>query len=182
MEKQIELKIKELLLKNDSCALEIIYDNIGRNLYKYMLSILCSHTKAEEVMQNLFVAIAEKRNRLSRARNLTSYIFAMAKNQAMDFLRSEPKNEKNIEDYKNIITVRDNTTDKLNDEEIEKITNALFFLPLKQREVITMKFFQGMTFEDIAKALNISLNTAASRYRYGIEKLKGKLKELGNEI
>ncbi|MBU1767065.1 MAG: sigma-70 family RNA polymerase sigma factor, partial [Candidatus Omnitrophica bacterium] len=111
-----------------------------------------------------------------------SYIFAMAKNQAMDFLRSEPKNEKNIEDYKNIITVRDNTTDKLNDEEIEKITNALFFLPLKQREVITMKFFQGMTFEDIAKALNISLNTAASRYRYGIEKLKGKLKELGNEI
>ena len=51
MENQIELKIKELLLKNDSYALEIIYDNIGSNLYKYMLSILCSHTKAEEVMQ-----------------------------------------------------------------------------------------------------------------------------------
>ena len=61
-------------------------------------------------MQNLFVAIAEKKNRVAGAHNLTGYIFAMAKNQAMDFLRSEPKNEKNIEDYKNIITVRDNTT------------------------------------------------------------------------
>lgn len=182
MEKQIELKIKKLILENNPYALEIIYDNIGRNLYKYMLSILCSNSKAEEVMQNLFVAIAEKRSRLSRAHNLTGYIFAMARNQAFDFLRSEPKREKNIEDYKNILVLRDNSTNRLDKNELEKITYALSSLPWEQKEVISMKIFQDMTFEGIAKALNISSNTAASRYRYGIEKLRGKLKEFQDEI
>ncbi|MBU0534230.1 MAG: sigma-70 family RNA polymerase sigma factor [Candidatus Omnitrophica bacterium] len=40
--------------------------------------------------------------------------------------------------------------------------------PPQQREVINMKIFQDMTFEDIAKALNISCNTVSSRYRHGI--------------
>lgn len=182
MEKQIELKIKRLIRKNDSYALEIIYDEIGKNLYKYVLLILCSDIKAEEVMQNLFVAIAEKRNRIARARNLTGYIFAMAKNQAFDFLRTESKYNKNIKDYKNIFTIRSITTDKLNEKELQEITNALLSLPWIQKEVVSMKIFQDMTFEDIAQALSISLNTAASRYRYGIEKLRNKLRRFEDEI
>jgi len=45
-----------------------------------------------------------------------------------------------------------------------------------------MKIFQEMTFEEISRTLRISQNTAASRYRYGIEKLKSKLKRFKNEI
>lgn len=182
MENQIESNIKKLLKKNDPFALELIYDNFGIKLYKYILSILCSSSKAEEVMQNLFVTIAERRNRVARARNLTGYILAMARNQAMDFLRAEPKHERNIEDYKNILVSRDNPTNSLDKEELKTISQALLCLPFKQKEVITMKLFQDMTFEEIAKALNISSNTAASRYRYGIEKLKSKLKEFQDEI
>lgn len=182
MEKQIELKIKKLIQENDSSALEVIYDEIGENLYKYILSILCSHIKAEEVVQNLFVTIAEKRSQLAKAHNLTGYIFAMARNHAFNFLRTEPKHEKNIEDYKNILVLRDNSINRLDKNELEKITHALSSLPWEQKEVVSMKIFQDMTFEGIAKALNISSNTAASRYRYGIEKLRGKLKEFQNEI
>ncbi|MDD5455084.1 MAG: sigma-70 family RNA polymerase sigma factor [Candidatus Ratteibacteria bacterium] len=181
MEKEIELKIKRLIKKDDCSALEVIYDEIGKNLYKYILSILCSDSKAEEVMQNLFVAIAEKRNRVATARNLTGYIFAMARNQAFSFIRNEPKHERNIEDYKNILILNnsDNRPDK---NELEQITHALSSLPVGQKEVISMKIFQDMTFEEIGKILNISVNTAASRYRYGIEKLRIKLKELQDEI
>ncbi len=182
MEKEIESKIKQLIRQNDPFALEIIYNELGEKLYKYILSILWSDIKAEEVMQNLFVAVAEKRNHIARARNLTGYIFAMARNQAMDFLRTEPKNGKNIEDYKNVLVLKDASTNSFDSEELEKITKAILSLPSKQKEVISMKIFQDMTFENIARALNISINTAASRYRYGIEKLKSKLKEFENEI
>ncbi|MCA1596341.1 MAG: hypothetical protein LC772_07955, partial [Chloroflexi bacterium] len=45
-------------------------------------------------------------------------------------------------------------------------------LPVEQREVLALKVFQGLTFKEIARATGISINTAASRYRYGIEKLR----------
>ena len=174
-------KIKRLIRENDPSALEIIYDQMGERLYKYILSILCSEMKAEEVMQNLFVAIAKKRHRLARASNLTGYIFAMARNQAVDFLRSQPVHEKNIEDYENIIALKGNMTDRRDDEELREVNHVLLSLPQKQKEVISMKIFQGMPFKDLAKALNISSNTVASRYRYGIEKLRNKLRRLRDE-
>ena len=182
MQRQIESKIKELILENDPSALEIIYDQMGAELYKYILSILCSEVKAEEVMQNLFVAIAKRRLHIARANNLTGYIFAMARNQAVDFLRSEPVHEKHFEDYENIIALKDNIAERPHNDELREITRVLLSLPEEQREVINMKIFQGMTFKDIAKALDISPNTVASRYRYGMEKLRNKLRRFKDEV
>jgi len=57
-------------------------------------------------------------------------------------------------------------------ENIEWIEKALRQLPDEQREIITLKIWGEMTFAEIATALDISPNTAASRYRYGMERLK----------
>jgi RNA polymerase sigma-70 factor (ECF subfamily) len=53
---------------------------------------------------------------------------------------------------------------------------ALIELPDEQREVVMMRIWSGMTLEEIAAATQVSLNTAASRYRYALEKLRQKLK------
>ena len=45
-------------------------------------------------------------------------------------------------------------------------------LPAEQREVVYLKVFDGLTFKEIASVCGVSANTAASRYRYGIEKLR----------
>ncbi|MBU1486635.1 sigma-70 family RNA polymerase sigma factor [bacterium] len=176
MDKQVESRAKELFRNNNPLALEIIYDEIGERLYKYILSILCSEEKAEEVMQDLFVTIAKKHYHLARAKNLTGYIFAMARNQTMDFLRSRRVRNERLEDYENILFREDESGNKLNDEDLKEVLQALQVLPLKQREVISMKIFQQMSFKEIARTLNISSNTAASRYRYGLEKLRRALK------
>jgi RNA polymerase sigma-70 factor, ECF subfamily len=55
------------------------------------------------------------------------------------------------------------------------VEEALSRLPRAQREVVVMKVFGGLTFDEIAAAMGGSQNTAASRYRYGIEKLKAAL-------
>jgi RNA polymerase sigma-70 factor (ECF subfamily) len=58
------------------------------------------------------------------------------------------------------------------------IQSAVRTLPQEQREIIVLRVWGSMTFEQAAQTLEISVNTAASRYRYGLEKLREKLKPL----
>jgi RNA polymerase sigma-70 factor, ECF subfamily len=62
-------------------------------------------------------------------------------------------------------------------DEARGLESALRRLPGEQREVLTMKIWGDMTFREIADALDISINTAASRYRYGLGALRGGLAE-----
>ncbi|HEY0548818.1 MAG TPA: sigma factor-like helix-turn-helix DNA-binding protein, partial [Verrucomicrobiae bacterium] len=55
-------------------------------------------------------------------------------------------------------------------------------LPTEQRAVAHLKLWEGLTFEVIAETLGISPNTAASRYRYAIDKLRERLRPLYDEI
>ena len=57
-------------------------------------------------------------------------------------------------------------------DERDSLSAALQGLPVKQREVVVLKIYESMTFEEIGSMLRISVNTAASRYRYGIERLR----------
>jgi RNA polymerase sigma-70 factor (ECF subfamily) len=59
---------------------------------------------------------------------------------------------------------------------------ALGELPEEQRAVVHLKLWEGLTFEAIAGALDISPNTAASRYRYGLDKLRYRLRPLYEEM
>jgi RNA polymerase sigma factor (sigma-70 family) len=62
------------------------------------------------------------------------------------------------------------------------LTVALAELPADQRAVVHLKLWEGLTFEQIAAALNTPPNTAASRYRYGLDKLRERLRPLYEEI
>ena len=59
---------------------------------------------------------------------------------------------------------------------------ALGELPAEQRAVVHLKLWEGLTFEQIAELLDLPLNTAASRYRYGLDKLRQRLRPLYDEI
>jgi len=59
---------------------------------------------------------------------------------------------------------------------------ALAELPPEQRAVAHLKLWEGLTFEEIAAILELSPNTAASRYRYALDKLRGRLRPLYEEI
>jgi RNA polymerase sigma-70 factor (ECF subfamily) len=62
-------------------------------------------------------------------------------------------------------------------EERLAVQQAMRALPPEQREVVHMKVFEGMTFQEIADTTDEPLNTVASRYRYALEKLRAFLKQ-----
>ena len=70
------------------------------------------------------------------------------------------------------------------DEKIfrDELADALAELPAEQRAVVHLKLWEGLTFEEIAAALEIPPNTAASRYRYGLDKLRDRLRPLYEEM
>lgn len=57
-------------------------------------------------------------------------------------------------------------------EQLKQLSDAMAQLPFDQREVIMLHFQAGMTFKAVARSLGISVNTAKSRYRYGMDKLR----------
>ena len=58
------------------------------------------------------------------------------------------------------------------DERKKALLHAIERLPPEQKEVITLKIWSELTFDEIARTLDLSLNTVASRYRYALDKLK----------
>lgn len=171
---QIE-RIRNLIRKNDPSALDLIYEVFGRQLYRYLLVILGEVGMAEDALQNLFVRLAENRERLARVDNVAGYLFAMARNLALNMRRNRNRHEEDIEDYANVLEAA--AVDPAAGDDRAQLLKALACLPLDQREVVTMKCWQEMTFEEIAGALKVSPNTAASRYRYALRKLRDSLEE-----
>ena len=166
-------RIKDLIQQDDPAALDIIYDSLGQRLYHYILGLLGSEPEAQDVIQELFVRLAKKRRHLLKVENMVGYLFAMARNLARDTLNHRPQQTVNIDDYLNVLVSNAKRPDQ--PENSTEVFQALLALPFKQREVVNMKCLEGMTFEEIARVLNISLNTAASRYRYAVVKLYRKL-------
>jgi RNA polymerase sigma-70 factor, ECF subfamily len=173
-----EQGIKRLLRRADTGALEQIYDAYGSALYRYLLAMLGRHAAVEDALQDLFVHVAKKCAQLAEADNLHAYLIRIARNIALKHIRAR-RDSSEIDDF----LVAANPLDHgLDDQQRAHVSRALSALPDEQREVVALKTFEGLTFEQIGELLDISPNTAASRYRYGTDKLAQQLKGLKNVI
>lgn len=106
------------------------------------------------------------------------YLYRAARNEALSRIRKQGvRNRAAAERQAAPPIVRGADGDLEAAEEAQRVSKALLGLPVEQREVVVLKIYQDMTFREIARIVGISNNTAASRYRYGLAKLKETLKE-----
>jgi len=136
--------------------------------------MLRSKEMAEDILQSIFLKLAGHQEGLSNIRKPRSYLFSMARNEAMDILRKR-KREKDYYKGKSGYEIFQKKFNSISNEEVKFLNKAVAELPVEQREIIVMKIFGEMRFREIARIFNISLNTVASRYRYGLEKIRDKL-------
>jgi len=148
----------------DRDAVAEIYDRYAPGLYRLITAILGATSDAEDALQNVFVMLAE--GRANRARNLRAYLFQSARREALQMLRRRRREAP--------LPVTDcaGTSDQTDRVDWQQLLSVL---PVDQREVIAMKVYEQMTFEEIAAIVGGSANTAASRYRYGIARLRSAL-------
>ena len=162
--------LRAALARNDPAAVELIWDRYSGDLLAYLQVFLFSRHNAEDVLQTVFVRIVKKRHRLAKARRLDAYVFQIARNEAFRFIGRRKKG-RTIEDVNESWLIVPEGRHEPNDL-AEELQAALARLPQPQREVIVMKIYRQKTFLEISGLLGLSQNTVASRYRYGMEKLR----------
>lgn len=167
-----EDEIRALIRNDDPYALTLIYDRLGQKLFGYAIGMVNSRPDAEDIVQELFVKIAERRNKIAGAKNISAYIFRMASNLVMDFLRNRQKERKMLCEGDFLLVKAERGKREEYEKYLSRLQLAVAGLPPEQKEVVFMHYFQDMTFDEIADLLNTSINTVASRCRYGLEKLR----------
>ena len=146
-----------------------LYDAHGARLFGYALLILADRAAAEDAVQQVFSSILE--SRLARESILSpgDYLRRAVRNECYTILRRRRHAATNPEDGRLVEARPGQAADA--DDRIA-VSRALGQLPAEQREVVHLKAFEGMTFAEIGTVLGIPANTAASRYRYALARLR----------
>ncbi|MFH1706392.1 MAG: RNA polymerase sigma factor [Planctomycetota bacterium] len=169
MNRDLDARVKEALTRDDRGALALIWDGYAADLFALAAAATGSATDAEDVMQELFVTIARKRAAVAQATALGPYLAAMVRNLAASWHRKQSR-EKQVREAAWLTTAVD--AGPAIGADAALAVEGMASLPDDQREVVALKVYRGMTFEAIGDLLGIPVNTAASRYRYALEKLR----------
>lgn len=163
--------------------IERLYDEHAQPLYALLLNFTRDEPDTHDLLQEIFVKIAREPGLLVGVREERAFLIRLAHNAAIDLMRRRGTRDKTKENFAaEMISLFAPTSDP--DERVfrEELAEALGELPGEQRAVVHLKLWEGLTFEEIAAALEIPPNTAASRYRYGLDKLRGRLRPLYEEM
>ena len=166
-------------------ALCRIYRKYCDYLLALAAALLQDINAAEDVVHDVFCKFIESREKFKLAGSLKSFLGTCVVNLARDRLRA--RKLQNCDLGKAATTALDTDEPEhhaIFGEQARNLNHALAELEFEQREVIMLHLRGGMKFREIARLQEISINTAKSRYRYGIQKLRTLLsdKEKKNEI
>lgn len=163
--------------------LERLYDEHAQALFAFLLNFTRDEQDTRDVLQEIFVKLARQPDLLTNARDERSFLLRLAHNATIDLMRRRGTRTKHHEQFGveqlSIFAPADDPDETAFRTELAR---ALGELPADQRAVVHLKLWAGLTFEEIAATLEIPLNTAASRYRYGLDKLRTRLRPLYEEM
>jgi RNA polymerase sigma-70 factor (ECF subfamily) len=141
-----------------------LYETHGPALLAYASALLRDPSAAEDVLHQVFLNLL--RGRAAAADQPVAYLFRAVRNGALNHIRGHAR-ETELAGCGVWLESPDGSA-----ETSLALQSALKALPDAQREVVVLKIWGELTFEEAAEVIGVSPNTAASRYRYGLEKLK----------
>ena len=150
-----------------------LYEQHGRVLLAYAIALLPDRAASEDVLHQVFVKLLQGKIGINGPP--VHYLYRAIRNAALNYRRNHSRE----------VELESNGQWLESPPGMEDIglalQSALRELPDEQREIIVLRVWGQMTFEEAAAALEIPVNTAASRYRYGLAKLKERLQPLEKE-
>jgi len=151
-------------------ALEGIYDAMAKELYGLTLWRTGSPADAEDVVQTVFVRLAEAGERLAAVREPRLYLLAMAHRACVDLRRGPAARTARLTEEASLLHAP--PFDPGRSLDARRVSAALLELPAPQREAIFLHHFSDLTFAAIGRVAGIPTFTAASRFRNGILNLR----------
>jgi RNA polymerase sigma-70 factor (ECF subfamily) len=179
--------LMERVQQRDSSALEMLYDRYARPVYSLVLRISQQPASAEEIVQDVFLQLWRNAGSFQITRGpLESWLFTMARNRALDFLRLKREKQRRREDSTDFnvlfsaVTRPDLEGDIDRSRRAKKVRAVMSSLPESQRRAIELAFFDGMSHSEISEAMGEALGTVKSWIRGGLLRLRQSLEEAGS--
>ena len=148
-----------------------LFEIHGPALYRYAVMLLADAAAAEDAVQQVFLALMRQRGPIE---NEAHYLRRAVRNECYSMLRARKVRGDAGGDRPLLEPAADAPVAP--DERIA-LERAIRALPPEQREVIHLHVFEGWTFQQVADALDESINTIAGRYRYALARLRQTLTE-----
>jgi RNA polymerase sigma-70 factor (ECF subfamily) len=159
--------------RGDPDALRRIYEKYEVYLLTVATALLNDIGAAEDVLHDSFVAFAESAPKIRLEGNLRSFLATCVANRSRDLMRKRSRESESLKKAASF-TCDCNGPElaAVCNERLERVARAIAMLPYEQREVVVLHLTADLMFKQIAVLQKVSINTAQSRYRYGIEKLR----------
>jgi RNA polymerase sigma-70 factor (ECF subfamily) len=171
------------LLNQDQGAFHLLVKHYHPRLLGFAAS-LTGETLAEEIVQDVFLQLWRSADRFQISRGpLESWLFTMARNRALDFLRlkreKQRRREDSVEDDLPIAAIERPDPEGAIDlsRRTEKVRALMTSLPAAQRRAIELAFFEGLSHSEVATAMGEALGTVKSWIRSGLLQLRESLGE-----
>ena len=155
-------------------ALRRIYEKYRSNLLTLAVNLLGDTSSAEDVVQDVFVSFVQSVDKFRLTGNLKSYLATCVANKSRDCIRKRKRQRLVVVKEEEQMTSETNNPVQLvaHSEELKQLSLAMTQLPHPQREAIVLHLHGGLKFRQIAKFQEVTIKTAQSRFRCGLEKLR----------
>ena len=167
----------ELYALGNNSAFDVLLNRYKKSIHSYIFYIVRNHDLTEDIFQDTFlkVIMTIKQGRYTDTGKFKAWITRIAHNLIIDNFRQE-RNENTISNdeievdlLNNMHLCESNIEDEMIQEQVyADIRKLVHHLPDNQREVLEMRFYQDMSFKEIADHTGVSINTALGRMRYAI--------------
>lgn len=132
-----------------------LYNIYINKIYKFIYLKTLHKEVAEDLTSQVFLKVVEKVNNFQASSNFSAWIYTLARNTVIDFYRSK-KIEFNVDECWNITDNIDLPQNIDNRQQLQQVQQYLQKIPQKHREIIVMRVWGGMSFEEIAQITNKS--------------------------
>lgn len=164
-----------------------IYSIYFPKMVRFAREYVISQEEAQNIVQDIFLYLWERQDTLNIISNKNAFLFTLTKNKCIDFYRQQSRVNRLKESLDalqerelgmKMEALKQFDENMFSTQEIEEIlNNAVNNLPDKCREVFILSRMEGLKHEEIARQLNISVNTVQNHISVAIRKLKTELKD-----
>ena len=177
MNRETEHILFEQITKGDEKAFEALFLDYYPFLCLYCTRLLKDASAAEEIVQELFVKLWEKRSQTIIDISVKNYLFRAAKNHCLNYIKhNHIKNEYSRKMLEASETSNPETEEPDTDL-IKVIAESIASLPDKRREIFRLNREEGLKYREIAEKLNISIKTVETQMGLALKTLREKLRD-----
>lgn len=179
-------KLLEYYLAGNKEAISQLIERHSSRVYDYIRMMVKDAQVADDIYQETFIKAVRviDEGRYKENGKFLSWVMRIAHNQVIDHFRAEKQN-KNItpttagyDILAQASPTEKSIEDRLVGEQIEAdVRKLITFLPDEQQEVVRLRYYDGLSFKEIAEHTEVSINTALGRMRYALINLRRMIKE-----